>query len=211
MRTYITLFLCLCLGVVQAQETYKGAFETADWTRIWTNYSPNTADYPDTDIELSGVITTDKVLSNKHVYLLKGSVYVTSGATLTIEEGTIIKGDFESNGTLIISQGAKIQANGTQTNPIIFTSNQIVGNRKPGDWGGIIILGKAPVSKIGGVSLLEGNFTKKYTLFGGKDVDDDSGKLQYVRIECAGHQSVIDHGETVLKVWGWLTTLLKQH
>lgn len=186
---FILLIICGLKGFSQEDKlSYKGAFEAEDWTRIWTNYNPNKTQYPEADIILTGLISENKTLSNKHVYLLKGTVYVLEGVTLTIEQGTIIRGDNQSNGTLVITQGAKIEAKGTMTNPIVFTSNQIVGNRKPGDWGGIILLGKAPVSKIGGISFLEGNFDKKLTFFGGEKIEDNSGNLDYLRIEYAGHQ-----------------------
>jgi hypothetical protein len=120
--------------------------------------------------------------SNK-IWLLKGFVFVKSGATLTIEPGTIIKGDKNSKGTLIIERGAKINAVGTSTNPIVFTSNQSPGNRNYGDWGGIIICGKAKTNLPGGEGLIEGG-TGAY--YGGQDDNDNSGILRFVRIEFAG-------------------------
>jgi hypothetical protein len=92
-------------------------------------------------------ITTSTTWTANKKYLLKGFVYVESGATLTIEAGTIIKGDKDTKGTLIIKPGAKIIAEGTVQKPIIFTSNQPKGSRGYGDWGGVILLGKAKVNK----------------------------------------------------------------
>jgi hypothetical protein len=120
--------------------------------------------------------------SNKQ-WILKGFVYVKSGATLTIEPGTIIRGDKNSKGTLIIERGAKIDAQGTSTSPIVFTSNQSPGNRNFGDWGGVIICGKAKTNLPGGEGLIEGG-TGAY--YGGQDDNDNSGILQFVRIEFAG-------------------------
>ena len=116
-------------------------------------------------------------------YLLKGYVYVTAGATLTIEPGVIIKGDKNTKGTLIVERGAKLIANGTPISPIVFTSNQGIGQRTYGDWGGIIICGKAPTNWRAGEALVEGGPRSKY---GGTDAHDNSGSLSFVRIEYPG-------------------------
>lgn len=140
--------------------------------------------------EVSGDISTNTTWSADKIYLLKGFVYVTNGATLTIEPGTIIKGDKASKGTLIITRGAKIAAVGTVDKPIVFTSSFAAGTRAGGDWGGIIILGKAPVNQAGTVQIEGGLDAKgdaaKYIQYGGTDVNDNSGTLKYVRIEYAG-------------------------
>lgn len=80
----------------------------------------------------------------KGTYVLKGWVYIDEGVTLTIEPGTIIKGDKATKAALIARRGGKLIAEGTLAQPIVFTSNQPVGSRKPGDWGGVILCGKAP-------------------------------------------------------------------
>ena len=126
-------------------------------------------------------ITTSTTWTANKKYLLKGFIYVESGATLTIEAGTIIKGDKDTKGTLIIKPGAKIIAEGTVQKPIIFTSNQPKGARGYGDWGGVILLGKAKVNK--SPATIEG---ENLSTFGGSDDDDNSGILKYVRIEFAG-------------------------
>ncbi|SIQ59536.1 hypothetical protein [Pontibacter lucknowensis] len=115
-------------------------------------------------------------------YLLKGFVYVKDGATLTIEPGTIIMGDKNSKGTLIVERGGKIMAQGTKEKPIVFTSAQPAGQRAAGDWGGLIILGKAPVN-LGNNARIEGGVDREY---GGTDANDNSGVLKYVRIEFPG-------------------------
>src|SRR5688572_7154224 len=74
-------------------------------------------------VTVEGSTEKDVTFSASKKYLLKGFVYVKSGATLTIEPGTIIKGDKDSKGTLIIEKGAKIMAAGTEQKPIVFTSN----------------------------------------------------------------------------------------
>ncbi len=131
---------------------------------------------------LSASIPT-QTLTAGNTYLLKGFVYVDAGATLTIEPGTVIKGDRTSSGTLIIRQGGKLLANGTAEKPIVFTSNFAPGKRNVGDWGGVIVCGKAPVNQPGGVGQVEGGPIAAY---GGTDAADNSGSLQYVRIEYGG-------------------------
>lgn len=149
----------------------------------------------DSTIVLSGDITTDMKIEKGKKYLLKGFVFVKNGATLTIDKGSIIKGDKASKGTLVITRGAKIYANGTATEPIVFTSAIPAGGRREGDWGGIILLGKAPINQAGSEATIEGGLTptpngtgveKDYIGYGGTDVNDNSGMLKYVRIEFAG-------------------------
>jgi hypothetical protein len=118
-------------------------------------------------------------------YTLKGNVFVPSGVTLTIEPGTVIVGDKATKGALIIERGAKIMAEGTADEPIVFTSSAAPGNRNYGDWGGLVILGKAVNNKGTDVSI-EGITASNKGLYGGNDDADNSGVLQYVRIEFAG-------------------------
>lgn len=130
----------------------------------------------------------DSISTNTHwtadqQYLLKGYVYVTAGATLTIDPGTIIKGDKNTKGSLIVERGAKLMAVGTAAAPIVFTSNQAPGNRSYGDWGGVILCGKAPNNWANGTSQVEGG---PRSLYGGTDAHDNSGQLSYVRIEFPG-------------------------
>ncbi len=140
-------------------------------------------------LSAQGVINVqDSISTNTHwtcdnQYLLKGYVYVTSGSTLTIDPGVIIKGDKNTKGALIVERGAKIMAMGTATSPIIFTSNEDAGNRTYGDWGGVILCGKAPVNWNAGFSTVEGG---PRSLYGGTDIHDNSGELHYVRIEFGG-------------------------
>ncbi len=133
-------------------------------------------------VELSGNITSDMTLKADKKYLLTGFVYVQAPAKLTIEPGTIIKGDKTTKGSLIVERGAQIIALGTADNPIVFTSNQPKGSRKAGDWGGLIILGNAPVN-LGSSAAIEGGVDRQY---GGDKPADNSGVLKYVRVEFAG-------------------------
>jgi PKD repeat protein len=127
-------------------------------------------------------ITTNTTWTNNNIYLLQGGcLYVTNNATLTIEPGTLIKGD---QAALIVQRGAKIIADGTAEMPIVFTSSKPVGQRAPGDWGGMLIMGKAPINVPGGEAVVEGGCDQ--ALYGGTDPNDNSGILRYVRIEYAG-------------------------
>lgn len=121
------------------------------------------------------------------VYLLKGFVYVVDGATLNIAPGTIIKGDKSTMGSLIVEKGGKINAIGTSTNPIVFTSNQPAGGRTYGDWGGVVICGKATINQTGGTSQVEGGPRSSYGGGTTPNDADNSGTLKYVRIEFAGY------------------------
>ena len=129
-----------------------------------------------------GFVFTGKQTLKKGTYLLKGWVYLAKGAELTIEPGTIIKGDKQTKAALIAEPGSKLIAKGTADAPIVFTSEQAAGSRKPGDWGGIIICGNAKNNQ--GTMQIEGGPRTKH---GGNDDADNSGVLSYVRIEFAGY------------------------
>ena len=132
---------------------------------------------------ISGTITSSRFYA-KGKYILKGYVYVIDGATLTFEAGCIIQSDITEKGALIIERGAKLIASGTAANPIVFTSGKASGSRTPGDWGGIILLGKAPTNRpLDPAPTIEGGVGRQY---GGTDPLDESGILRYVRIEFAG-------------------------
>lgn len=132
---------------------------------------------------ITGVISSSKFYA-KGKWILKGYVYVTNGATVTFEAGCIIQSDVTEKGALIIERGAKLIAQGTAGNPIVFTSGKPVGSRAPGDWGGIILLGKAPTNRpLDPAPTIEGGVGRQY---GGTDPLDESGILRYVRIEFAG-------------------------
>ncbi|HMK03371.1 MAG TPA: hypothetical protein VK489_04235 [Ferruginibacter sp.] len=151
-------------------------------------------------ITVQGRITSDTIFRKANTYVLKGLVYIANNKTLTIEAGTVIKGSFSGAdvAALIVTRGAKIVANGTATEPIIFTSSS--PNPQSGDWGGIVICGKAPINTsfngTPGLFEVEGgvNNASGDGLAGSGDVvvpapvpDDSSGVLRYVRIEYAGY------------------------
>ena len=174
--------------------TYRGAFApapTAAWTDGWTNWDPQNTNYNPTNkpvVEITASITANTTWSSSKVYLLKGTIFVKNGATLTIPAGTVVMGDKATAGSgLFITKGSKLIANGTKTSPIVFTSNQAAGSRSQGDWGGIILLGKAKNNIVGGVGNIEGLAVSADTEFGGTDDADNSGSLKYVRIEFPGY------------------------
>ena len=150
-------------------------------------------------IVLKGRIDKDTVLREGNNYILSGLVYIVNNATITVQPGVTVKGDYTgaSVATLVITRGAKIIADGTQEKPIVFTSNSPVP--RSGDWGGIVICGKAQVNTAftgtgGGAGILEveGGINNSFGdgLAGGGATPnnaDNSGILRYVRIEYAGY------------------------
>lgn len=137
---------------------------------------------------LEGTITQSLTLTPNKQYLLRGGVFIgddSAETVLTIEAGTTLFGETASKGMLVIRRGSKIMADGTAEAPIVMTSPKTEGNRARGDWGGLIINGKAPVNGCDAApceSEGEGG-TGKY---GGSDPEDNSGVLRYVRVEYAG-------------------------
>ena len=180
----ITIFSTLFL---QAQQQ-KGIIGTSNWMNNWTNFKPANVEYNEATNIIAGTIDKDTKLTKRNTYQLVGIVYVTNNAVLTIEPGTVIRGDDKTCGTLVITNGAKIMAEGLETDPIIFTSNKENTERRPGDWGGIIILGKAPINKLGGINTLPFNLEPMLNHYGGPDAEDNSGVLKYVRIEYSGRK-----------------------
>ncbi|HET6512229.1 MAG TPA: hypothetical protein VFH43_08560, partial [Candidatus Kapabacteria bacterium] len=132
---------------------------------------------------LQDSITGTKTLTNDRTWLIRGFVYVVDGAVLNIEPGTVIFGEKTSKGTLIVERGGKIFARGEADKPIVFTSQQAPGQRAHGDWGGIVICGRAPMNLAAGEAQIEGGPRSRY---GGNLPADNSGVLKYVRIEFPG-------------------------
>jgi hypothetical protein len=193
---YLASFV-LSLGInLHAQDafwtptTYKGAFPVtdntaaSDWTSGWSNFDAENTDYPASTTTVSTDITTSTTWSG--VILLQNKIYVKNNATLTIAPGTIIRGDKPTQGSLIVTRGSKLNAIGTIASPIIFTSNEAIGNRSEGDWGGIVLLGLARNNQPGGVANIEGIVQTTDTQYGGSFDNDNSGTIKYVRIEFAG-------------------------
>ena len=132
----------------------------------------------------------------KGVYTMVGWIYVEEGATLTIEPGTIFKcsnysydgRDAATGSTLVIMRGAKIMADGTREEPIVFTSAKPKGQRQATDWGGIILCGRARNNQ--GVMTIEGGVEADH---GGDDDNDNSGVMRFVRLEFGGYPYALDN------------------
>lgn len=194
MKKIYSIVACLCFAFMANGQTldptnFKGAFSPAPqamWTDQWCNWTPDSTNYPTTTVTVSGHITSNTTWTSNNVYLLSGVVYIDSLSTLTIQPGTVIRGDFNvANSCLIVRRGAKIMAQGTVTQPIVFTSNKPVGSRNLGDWGGVILLGKAVMNQ--GFGFIEGLSAVNEHMYGGSDNQDNSGILSYVRIEYGGY------------------------
>jgi len=176
---------------------YKGAFGGNNWAKGWTaldeqgfladDAAPNT-------VNVSGQLTTDTFWTADNEYLLDGMVFVTGGADLYIEPGTVIRGaagqDLDASG-LVITRGSKIFAEGTVSNPIIFTAENDASLTKDdvGEWGGVVILGRATTNnateaQIEGVNEIESD--PALVGYGGDDDNDNSGVLRYVSIRHTG-------------------------
>jgi hypothetical protein len=148
------------------------------------------------DMVLTGKISTDRTLKTGNTYKLRGIVYVVDGAKLTIEPGVTIQGEKASRGTLVVTRGTQLLANGSVEKPVVFTSD--AATRQRGDWGGIVILGRARTNATfngqAGVGEVEGgvNNAEGLGLYGGTDDNDNSGVLKFVRIEYAGYAFLPD-------------------
>ncbi|NME68112.1 multidrug transporter [Flammeovirga aprica] len=129
-----------------------------------------------------GSIDADKTLEG--VVVLAGPVTVASGVTLTIKAGTQVVAT-ENDSYLMVLQGGKIMAEGTAENMIVFTSGQ--ATQAPGDWGGILINGKAPINN-GDANGQANNEVASGVMYGGTVADDNSGVLKYVRVEFTGYK-----------------------
>jgi hypothetical protein len=142
---------------------------------------------PSQTIVLKGEIVNNKTLTANNEYILDGNVYVKNCSQLTIEPGTVIKSSNSS--MLIIEQCSKIVANGTSSKPIVFTSSKPDGQKSPGDFGGLIILGYAQTNH--NTSIFSGYQCLPLS-FGGNNDNDNSGILRYVRIEYGGYSTLGD-------------------
>lgn len=136
---------------------------------------------------LSGITTSSRTLFADTTYTIQGFYKIAGGATLTIQPGTTILGDVGTAGSsLWILRGSQIDAQGTAAAPIVFTSSKAAGQRAPGDWGGIIIVGNGIINRSGIINT-EGPTGVAENYGGGTDNTSSSGILRYVRIEFAGY------------------------
>jgi len=148
-------------------------------------------------------ISTNTTWTNDRAYRLQGIVQVNGNATLTIEPGTFVIGQPGSQppSVLLVTTVGRLNARGTRSRPIIMTSSQPIGSRQRGDWGGLIMLGRAPINDPAGVLPIEGLPEAPETRFGGTDANHNCGALSYVRVEFAGAQ-LRPNEETNSFTWG---------
>jgi hypothetical protein len=137
--------------------------------------------------DVSGTISSDRTLYADTVYTLQGTVTVPDGVTLTVEAGTLVLGDVSVAPTaLVVLQGGRLVAEGTAEAPIVFTSSNPAGSRARGDWGGVLLNGRSVCNFPDSDDCVAEGFPATY---GGSILDDDSGRLAYVRIEFAGYEA----------------------
>lgn len=178
-------------------ETYRYRVTTVSGSRQSVASAEASVTMPDRALTtVTADITTNTTWTRANKYRVSGFIHVQNGATLTIESGTTIEGDFNVVGSsLFIMRGAKIDAQGTATQPIVFTSSRPAGQRQAGDWGGLILIGNGIINR-GDPVILEGTNTgatnPAINYAGGNNNADNSGKLKYVRIEFAGYATAPD-------------------
>ncbi len=183
-NTFLTLSLISVLLVSCGKDDIADIIinNTDNSVTTVNNDTSGTDANPGQTINISGTYVNDLTLEAKNEYILNGALVMDSGTTLTIEAGTTIKALASGSDVYIaITQGAKIEANGTKENPIVMTSN--ASTPQAGDWGGLIVLGNAPINSVSsGTSTSEiGSLP-----YGGNNANDNSGTIRYVRVQYSG-------------------------
>jgi len=171
------------------QTCYRGAFAPAPtpmWTNNWTSWDPQNNVYPAPTVTVSSNILANTTWSVGQTILITTPIFVKNNSVLTIQPGVVIRGQKNTTASLIITKGSQLIANGTPTAPIVFTTDQAVGLRGVGDWGGIILLGNAINNNANGIGNIEGLPISADTEHGGTNDNDNSGSMQFVRIEYCG-------------------------
>ncbi len=223
MKQFLLLAILFIGNLMSAQSDFKfsttafvgamAADDATDWTKNWTNFDPKNTTYPaPTDLTtLNGMdaslpvpgeknLTTTLTLDASKTYKLDGLFVVRNGGKLVIPAGTVIRAASnltaspKNYATIIVERGGQIEVLGTPDKPVVMTSNQAANSRERGDWGGLVIAGRAPHNLLNGTTndnvQMEGfnNITFDATLarFGGTDAADNSGRITYLRLEFAG-------------------------
>jgi hypothetical protein len=183
----------------------------------------------DEEVNVTGALTADTTWVSTKSYILQGIVTVKNNATLTIQPGTIVRGAPGSQppSVLLVTRNGKLNAAGTKSRPIIMTSDQPFGTRKRGDWGGLLMLGKAPINVGANISggatcgntgcnnqagefYIEGLVANDDGLYGGADPTHNCGTMTYMRVEYAG--SILSpNNETNSFTWGGCGTSTVAH
>jgi hypothetical protein len=184
------------LGVAACGDDDAGAGDDDDVGGVDAGGGDDDDDGPDagaeaTRVDVSADIDSDITWTSDNYYVLTTHIFV-RGATLTIEPGVRVLG--ENGSSLVITSTARLSAVGTAEAPIVFTSAQPEGSRLAGDWGGVVLLGTAPINVKGGTSQVEGfPAGTDGTEYGGDDDAHDCGELKYVRVEFAGFELAPDN------------------
>ena len=173
----------LFLGLFTAATFLMASCAADDTANVTINQGDGQDPTNSSGIEIGGTLTSDLTLSTGVEYDLTSALIVPDGLTLTIEPGVVVRATTGSDVYVAIQQGGVINAEGTSSNPIVFTSNSSTPN--PGDWGGLIVLGRAPINSVVG-----GTATSTSEIgglpYGGNIANDNSGIIRYVRIEFSG-------------------------
>jgi hypothetical protein len=195
----LTIVACAATLGLSAQSfftktCYRGAFAPSPnpmWTDTWTEWDPQNKNYPAPTLTVASNITSNTTWNSGQTVLIQGPIYVKNNSILTIQPGVIIRCSKAVAGSaLIITKGSQLQASGTVSAPIVFTSDQAPGSRSIGDWGGIVLLGSAALNYTNGINNVEGLPVSPDSEFGGAtnpNNNDNSGTLRYVRIEFGGY------------------------
>lgn len=144
-------------------------------------------------------IRSDTIWTNDRIYAIRHQVFVNAGATLTIEPGTLILGR-GPQAFIVVERGGRVVARGLPDAPIVMSCDEPVGQRYAGCWGGLVVLGRAPVTR--GTEFAEGIVPESRSLYGGDDPLDSSGVLQYVRVEFAGAGPIASAGPVGVGLYG---------
>lgn len=153
-------------------------------------------------------IRTDTTWTSDRIYALRHQVFVNAGATLTIEPGTLIVG-LGPHAMIVVERGGRVEARGRADAPIVMTCDSPLGQRYEGCWGGLVLLGNAPLTR--GTELAGGILPQSRPLYGGGDRLDSSGTLQYVRVEFAGAGTSGGAGPAGLGLYGVGSGTLLDH
>lgn len=186
MKPTLHLLVSLMLALPLCAQIQLNTNQEMNWTRNWTNFDPNSEPYPEPDKQIPNIIDKDLLLNSDSVYLMSGDVYVTNGAILIIEAGTVIRCQSDLPTRLIVTKSAKLIAEGNKGYPIVFTSDKAPKSRRAGDWGGIVIMGNATVNSPSKVGFVAGDLEPQYTVYGGDHSEEETTRLAFVRIEFAG-------------------------
>src|SRR5690606_10355066 len=170
-----------------------------------TDPDPDPVDCPDLEdreeVLVSGEIDEDTTWTCDNLYILTDLTFLVDGSTLTVEPGTVVQGDVGA--ALVSTVGSRLVAEGQANAPVVFTSSLEEGDRGPGDWGGLVLLGAAPINVSGGVDSVEGIASSDAAgEYGGDDEDHDCGSLEYVRVEFAGYEIATDNELNGISVAG---------